>query len=303
MSVEPSEVLPSTQVPTIYKGGYADGEAVIAVPTETAFTGDAADAAGPVLFTGKNKRDSAVVGTSPPLVQETIVANPQAAAQNESTAQSFLSRAIGGGLTEKTTPTVEVYETPRFIGPAEVAGPGSVPLSRSAAADPELGPDPSQRTGYARFVSGSKPVGTPSTGAMTVGINYAELPQSDVYRPSDVGRINPSLSSRPKFVASVPTPKSVMPVDAGPVRKSYPADPNQTYAPQVLAGSQASVTYPHMRGNSLFSTGTLMNDPNLRGGPVKFEGRERREDEYVRPINQRLGRGNTMQQFPIIRRG
>ena len=94
-----------------------------------------------------------------------------------------------------------------------------------------------------------------------------------------------------------------MPVDAGPVRKSYPADPNQTYAPQVLAGSQASVTYPHMRGNSLFSTGTLMNDPNLRGGPVKFEGRERREDEYVRPVSERLGRGDTMQRFPIIRRG
>ena len=176
MSVEPSEVLPSTQVPTINRGGYADGEAVIAVPAETAFTGDAVDAAGPVLFTGKNKRDSAVVGTSPPLVQETIVVNPQAAAQNESTAQSFLNRAISGGLTAKANSDVEVYETPRLIGPAEVAGPGSVPLSRSAVADPELGPDPSQRTGYARYTSISKPLGTPSTGAMTVGINYAELP-------------------------------------------------------------------------------------------------------------------------------
>ena len=218
-------------------------------------------------------------------------------------AQSFLEKAISGGLTQKANPTVEVYETPRLVGPAEVAGPGSVPLSRSAAADPELGPDPSQRTGYARFVSGSKPVGTPSTGAMTVGINYAELPKSDVYRPGDIGRVNASLSSKPSFVASVPTPEAVIPVDAGPVRKSYPADPNQTYAPQALAGRQASVVYPRMRGESLFPTGTLINDPNTRGGPVKFEGRERREDEYVRPISERLGRGDTMQRFPIIRRG
>ena len=47
----------------------------------------------------------------------------------------------------------------------------------------------------------------------------------------------------------------------------------------------------------------MINNPDLRGGPVKFEGRERREDEYVRPISERLGRGDTMQRFPLIRRG
>ena len=369
MSVEPSELPPSTQVPTINKAGYEYGDVTIAVPAETQFTGDAADAAGPVLFTGKNKRDSAVVGTSPPLTQETVVANPQAAAQNESTAQSFLNRAIQGGLTQQgmsvapvyetadkvpksfeLTPTVEVYETPRLVGPAQLAGLGSVPLSRSAVANPELGPNPSQRTGYARYVSGSKPVGTPSTGAMTVGINYAELPQSDTsyFSNRDIGRApykglvqtsaerlaaatggtarpmsmlpdrgdgRTTISIQPpaydpryktadiRQVEVVSTPKAVMPVDAGPVRKSYPADPNQTYAPQALAGRQASVVYPRMRGESLFPTGTLINDPNTRGGPVKFEGRERREDEYVRPISERLSRGDTMQRFPIIRRG
>ena len=350
MSVEPSELPPSTQVPTINRAGYADGEVSITVPAETQFTGDAVDAAGPVLFTGKNKRDSAVVGTSPPLVQETIVANPQAAAANEGMAQSFLEKAISGGLTQKTTPTVEVYETPRLVGPAEVAGPGSVPLSRSAVADPELGPDPSQRTGYARYVSGSKPVGTPSTGAMTVGINYAELPQSDAsyFSNRDIGRApyrgpvqtfaerldkstggtarpmsmlpdrgdgQTTISKRPpaynprmklpdfRPIEVVSTPKAVMPVDAGPVRKSYPADPNQTYAPQALAGRQASVVYPRMRGEALFPEYAIINNPDLRGGPVKFEGRERREDEYVRPISERLGRGDTMQRFPIIRRG
>ena len=175
MSVEPSEILPSTQVPTINRGGYADNEAVITVPAETQFTGDAVDAAGPVLFTGKNKRDSQVVGTSPPLTQGTIVSNPEVAAAKEGMAQSFLERAISGGLTQKAIPTVEVYETPRLVGPAQLAGQGSVPLSRSAVADPELGPDPSQRTGYARFVSGSKPVGAPSTGVLTVGINLSLL--------------------------------------------------------------------------------------------------------------------------------
>ena len=299
MSVEPSEVLPSTQVPTINRGGYADGEAVIVAPVETAFTGDAVDAAGPVLFTGKNKRDSAVVGTSPPLTQETVVSNPQAAAQNESIAQSFLSRAIGGGLAEKQTETY-VYEPAKIVKVGSVAAPY---LDTGKAAGGAEGVDASQRLGYTRYNSESNPLGTPSTGATTVSINYAELPQLDVYRPGDIGRINPSLSSRPKFVASVPTPKAVMPVDAGPVRKSYPADPNQTYAPEALAGRQASVVYPHMRGKSLFSTGTLMNDPDLRGGPVKFEGREYREDEYVRPIAERLGRGDTMTRFPIIRRG
>ena len=303
MEAEPREVRPSTQVPTINKGGYADDVAVIAVPAETAFTGDAADAAGPVLFTGKNKRDSAVVGTSPPLTQGGISFVPEVAEYNERMAQNFLNRAIDKGLTEKANPTVEVYETPRIIGPAEVAGPGSVPLSRTAAPSPEMGPDPSQRTGYARYISTSKPVGTPSTGALTVGINYAELPKSDVYRPADIGRVTSSLSSKPKFVASIPTPKAVIAPDAGPVRMSVPADPQKDYAPQVLAGRQASVVYPRMRGESLFPTGTLMNDPNTRGGPVKFEGRERREDEYVRPLSERLGRGDTMKRFPIIRRG
>ena len=111
MSVEPSELPPSTQVPTINRAGYADGEVTITVPAETQFTGDAVDAAGPVLFTGKNKRDSAVVGTSPPLVQETIVANPQAAAANEGMAQSFLRIELLWWINSKGMSVAPVYET------------------------------------------------------------------------------------------------------------------------------------------------------------------------------------------------
>ena len=92
-------------------------------------------------------------------------------------------------------------------------------------------------------------------------------------------------------------------MDAGSVRKSYPADPNRQYAPQVVAGTQPKITYPHMRGESLFPTYAMINNPDFRGGAVKFKGRERREDEYVRPLSERLGRGDTMKQFPIIRRG
>lgn len=358
MEAEPREVRPSTQVPTINRGGYADGQAVIAVPAETAFTGDAADAAGPVLFTGKNKRDSAVVGTSPPLTQGGISFVPEVAEYNERMAQNFLNRAIDKGLTEKQTETY-VYEPAKITRVVEPAGPTrqmemfevqpvDMPYvdTGKAAGGPE-GVDASQRLGYARYTSESNPVGTPSTGAMTVGINYAELP-SVVDPNRDIGRApyrgpvqtsaerlaaatggtarpmsmlpdrgdgRTTISMRPptfdpryktagiRQIEVVPSPEAVIPPDAGPVRMSVPADPNQTYAPQALAGKQATVMYPHMRGESLFKTPTLINNPDLRGGPVKFEGRERREDEYVRPISERLGRGDTMERFPLIRRG
>lgn len=386
MEAEPREILPSTQVPTINKAGYEYGDVTIAVPAETQFTGDAVDAAGPVLFTGKNKRDSAVVGTSPPLTQGGISFDPDVATYNERMAQGFLNRAIEGGLTQKQTPGY-VYTPSQTTEPVVdvVVGPGgrrrqleifgNQPLDTpylstgKAAGGPE-GVDASQRTGYARYTLTSKPVGTPSTGAMTVGINYAELPQSDTsyFNSRDIGRtpyagpvqtyaerlaqstggtatpmsmlpdrgdgrttrsIQPPAydprMKRPNFRLTevVATPKAVIPVDAGPVRLSIPADParqeaykpasfegsgqdviyQRMYAPQVAAGNQAVVTYPHMRGQSLFPTGTLINDPDLRGGPVKFQGRERREDEYTRPISERLTRGDTMTRFPLTRRG
>ena len=297
MSVEPSEIPPSTQVPTVNRGGYEDGELVLTVAPETQFTGDAIDAAGPVLFTGKNKRDSQVVGTSPPLVQGLIRSNPKAAAENEAASQSFLQNAIRGGLTQKQTPAIEVYETPRLVGPAELAGSGSVPLSRSAASLPRVA---LVDTGYA--IPGSDPVGTPSTGAMTVGINYAEMPKSEVYRPTDIGRVGGDLTSRSRFIAAVPTPPSVMPPLT--VSPGLSKIGSQTRSPSgQLTQYGQNISYPRMRGDALFPTGTLINDPEKRGGPVKFKGRERRENEYVRPISERLGRGDTMQRFPIIRRG
>ena len=156
-----------------------------------------------------------------------------------------------------------------------------------------------------------KSVGAPSTGAMTVGINYAELPQSDTsyFFSRDIGRApyagpvqtyaerlaqstggtatpmsmlpdrgdsRTTISIQPpaydpryktsdvRQIEVVSSPEAVLPVDAGSVRKSYPADPNRQYAPQVAAGKQAVVTYPHMRGQSLFPTCLLYTSPSPR---------------------------------------
>ena len=369
------------------------------MPAETQFTGDAVDAAGPVLFTGKNKAESQVVGTSPPLVQGSIRSNPKAAAANEAASQSFLQNAISGGLTQKQTPAF-VYTAPVVTEQVidVVTGPGgrrrqlelfgnqpldtpylSTGKSSSTIQDPELGPDPSQRTGYARFVIGkegkaSKPVGTPSTGATTVGINYAALggaldPNRDIGRTKYTGPIQTSAERLAKATGGTARPMSILP-DRGdgrttisiqppaydpryktggsrgtgespslstrtvyrdpgtgatfvpvvqpaafelsgpapvqgpgdPVRLSVGQDPQGNYAPQVLAGKVPLRSYPRMRGEALYSTGRLISDPDTRA-KVKFPGRNTPPDEYVRPISERLGRGDTMQRFPIIRRG
>ena len=372
MSVEPSEAAPVIpDIRNIGIGFEGDKEIIGSISPSDVYTGAARDAAGPVLFTGKNKRDSAVVGTSPPLIQGDIVSNPEVAAQIEDQSQAFLQRAIGGGLTQKANPGVEVYETPRIIGPAEVAGPGSVPLSRTAAPSPEMGPDPSQRTGYARYTSTSKPVGTPSTGARTVGINYAELPS--VIDPNrDIGRARyqgpvqtsaerlaaatggtarpmsmlpdrgdgrttisiqpPAYDPRYKTagaqvekypVSEVPTRtvyrdtrtgydyitnplqqqlsdqavtervQAGMPQPIGPLTRSpglskigrqvregsgYYAGPGQKESTYLTQYGQ-NIRYPNMRGEERFTTEQLMNDPNLRGGPVKMPNRFR--DQFV----------------------
>ena len=97
----------------------------------------------------------------------------------------------------------------------------------------------------------------------------------------------------------VPSPEAVIAPDAG-LRRSVSPDQIKRM-PQALAGRQAQLCI-RMRGESLFPTYAMINNPSLRGGAVKFEGRERREVR-MRPLSERLGRGNTMTQFPFIRRG
>ena len=290
MEVEPREPIPSLEVPRISTKAFDNNEVTVEVPIGSSFTGEARDAAGPVYRLQGEKGEN-ITGSL-----GGVAFDPEVAAYNERMAQGFLNRAISGGLAQKQPQAVEVVTTKRLVGPAE-AGPGRVPLSSSAASLPRVA---LVDTGYS--IPGSKPVGTPSTGAMTVGINYAEMPKSEVYRPTDIGRVGGDLTSRPKFVASVSTPPSVMPPLT--VSPGLSKIGSQTRSPSgQLTQYGQEITYPRMRGNALFPTGTLINDPEKRGGPVKFEGRERRENEYVRPISERLGRGDTMQRFPLIRRG
>ena len=339
MSVEPSEAAPVTpDIRNIGIGFEGDKEIIGAIGPSDAYTGAARDAAGSL----KN----VVVGESAPLVQGDVVSNPEVAAQIEDQSQAFLQRAISGGLTQKATPAVEVYETPRFIGPSE-AGPGRVPLSRTAAPDPQRGPEPSQRLGYARYYvgpegTGSKPAGVVTGVSPTVNIDYASMPQSDVYRPSDVGRVvyrgpvqtsaerlsqstgglarpmsilpdrgDTRLTSSlpvpqydPRYktlnrsqynppapgytdIADRPAPTGVAPI--GPLTQSPglpkigrvdrgPAREGQATGPVITQYGQ-NIRYPHMRGQERFTTEQLMNDPNLRGGPVKMPNRFR--DQFV----------------------
>ena len=368
MEVEPREPLPSLSVPRVYDTGFENDQLAVEVPVGTAFTGAAADAAGPVsrLQGEKGENITGSLGG--------VVFDPEVAAYNERMAQGFLQRAISGGMAQKQPQAVEVFKTPRLVGPAEV-GPARVPLSRSAASPPRVA---LVDTGYA--IPGSASVGTPSTGAMTISLDPAAsrlIAGGDIDSSRDIGRVRytgpvqtsaerlalatggtarpmsilpdrgdgrttisiqpPAYDPRYKTagarVEKYPVPetptrtvyrdpntgatfapldppkpfelKGPAPIapDAGPVRLSVGQDPQGNYAPQALAGRIPQRSYPRMRGNSLFPTGTLINDPEKRGGPVKFEGRERRENEYVRPISERLGRGNTMERFPIIRRG
>ena len=337
MSVEPSEAAPV--IPDIRNIGFEGDQVIAAVGPDDVYTGAARDAAGSLK--------DVVVGESAPLVQGGVVSNPEVAAEIEDQSQAFLQRAISGGLTQKANPGVEVYETPRMVGPAELSGPGSVPLSRTAAPDPQRGPEPSQRLGYARYyvgpeATGSKPAGVVTGVSPTVNIDYASMPQSDVYRPTDVGRVvyrGPVQTSaerlsqstgglaRPtsilpdrgdtRLTSSLPVPQydpryktlnrsqynppapgytdiadrpastGVAPI--GPLTQSPglpkigrvdrgPALENQATGPVITQYGQ-NIRYPNMRGQERFTTEQLMNDPSLRGGPVKMPNRFR--DQFV----------------------
>ena len=235
MAVDPSEPLPEVPSVQTLRTGFVEQEAVPVLGAPSVYTGAAAEAAGPVIFTGKSKANTVL--TSPPIIGSVDTptgryltqrnpdvlgttynvagtpANRAIFSQIEQQSQDFLKDAIAGGLKQKAQSVPETYETPRFIGPAE-AGPGRVPLSRTAAADPQRGPEPSQRLGYSRYYvgtekTGSKPAGVVTGDSPTVSIDYSSMPQSDVYRPTDIGRTVPNLSANP-----VASPIRVLGADA-----------------------------------------------------------------------------------------
>tara|TARA_R100001509_G_scaffold19262_1_gene9898 strand:- start:5490 stop:8540 length:3051 start_codon:yes stop_codon:yes gene_type:complete len=345
MSVEPSEPAPVTpDIRNIGIGFEGDKEVIGAIGPSDVYTGAARDAAGSLK--------DVVVGESAPLVQGGVVSNPEVAAEIEDQSQAFLQRAISGGLTQKQTPGY-VYTPSQTTEPVAdiVVGPGgrrrqleifgnqpldtpylSTGKSSSTAVNPNLGPEPSQRLGYARYyvgpeATGSKPAGVVTGVSPTVNIDYASMPQSDAYRPTDVGRTLPNLSANPaarartmSFAGPEAPTRTVyrdtktgydyitsplqqqlseqaatervqagMPQPIGPLTQSPglpkigrvdrgPAREGQATGPVITQYGQ-NIRYPNMRGQERFTTEQLMNDPALRGGPVKMPNRFR--DQFV----------------------
>jgi len=200
MVVEPSEEIPTYPSVQTLRTGYVSDEPGDIGPILGAldvYTGAAAEAAGPVIFTGKSKANSVIQG--PPITGTVLTsvgryltqdnpdvlgtvynvagtpANRAISAQVEKNAQNFLADAIAGGLTTKTVAQVEPYRTPGTYGVIQrslltpsLSQKGLLPLQQSLGL---TGPEPSQRTLYAQYQPGrSVPVPlSPFIGEMSGG--------------------------------------------------------------------------------------------------------------------------------------
>lgn len=196
MIVDPSEPLPELPSVQQLRTGYASDEEIGPIlGASDVYTGAAAEAAGPVIFTGKSKANT-VLRTPPitgsietptgryltqdnPDVLDTVYnvagtrANRAIAAQVEANAQSFLADAIAGGLQQKAARTAEPYRTPGTYGVRQfnLLIP---PLTEKGLSQNQLGLpglEASQRTHYAQYQPGrSVPVPrSPFIGEMTGG--------------------------------------------------------------------------------------------------------------------------------------
>jgi len=164
------------------------------------YTGAAAEAAGPVIFTGKSKANT-VLATPPitgsvdtptgryltqdnPDVLGTVYkvagtrANREISRQVEANAQDFLADAIAGGLQQKAISTPEPYRTPgiaatsqlEFYPEAKPQATSISPMSLKGTLG-VTGPEASQRTGYAQYQPGRSVPGprSPFIGEMSGG--------------------------------------------------------------------------------------------------------------------------------------
>jgi hypothetical protein len=190
MIVDPSEPLPVLPSVQQLRTGYASDEEIGPIlGASDVYTGAAAEAAGPVIFTGKSKANTVLrtppitgsIGTPTgryltqdnPDVLGTVYnvagtrANRDIAAQVEANSQAFLADAIAGGLQAKGLRSAEPYVTPtRLPGPIPppAQGPSRPPLGMS-------GIDPSKRTLYSQYrqgVSATTPL-SPFIGEMSGG--------------------------------------------------------------------------------------------------------------------------------------
>jgi len=196
MVVEPSEPTPQyPSVQTLRTGYVSDEEIGPVLGASDVYTGAAAEAAGPVIFTGKSKANT-VLSTPPitgsvrtstgryltqdnPDVLGTVYnvagtpANRAIAAQVEQNAQDFLQDAIAGGLQQKTQRVAEPYRTPGTYGSIQLnlltPTVNKYILSQSQLGLPGL--EASKRTGYAQYQPGrSAPVPlSPFIGEMAGG--------------------------------------------------------------------------------------------------------------------------------------
>jgi hypothetical protein len=201
MIVDPSEPLPVMPSVQQLRTGYASDEEIGSIlGASDVYTGAAAEAAGPVIFTGKSKANT-VLATPPligsidtpagryltqnnPDVLGTVYnvagtrANRAISRQVEANAQAFLADAITGGMQVKTVSDPESYVTPRAsatsqleLFPAQAPQVSSISPMRLAGALGAPGIDPSKRTLYAQYQPGrSVPVPrSPFIGEMIGG--------------------------------------------------------------------------------------------------------------------------------------
>lgn len=196
MEVDPSEPIPQyPSVQTLRTGYVSDEEIGPVLGASDVYTGAAAEAAGPVIFTGKSKANT-VLATPPitgsirtstgryltqdnPDVLGTVYnvagtrANRAISAQVEQNAQDFLQDAIAGGLQQKAPRVAEPYRTPGTYGVMQF-NLLTPPLTERGLSQNQLGLsglEASQRTGYAQYQPGrSVPVPrSPFIGEMAGG--------------------------------------------------------------------------------------------------------------------------------------
>lgn len=203
MIVDPSEPQPVLPSVNQLRTGYATDEDLGPIlGAADVYTGAAAEAAGPVLFTGKSKANSVIrqpriTGSietptgrystqNNPDVLGTVYnvagtrANRATSAQVEANAQAFLADALTGGLTTKAVASPEKFVTPgrTQLNQLELlSNPGeSAQVSRMSPLSLQStlglpGQEPSKRTLYAQYQPG-RSVPTPLSpfiGDMTGG--------------------------------------------------------------------------------------------------------------------------------------
>jgi len=226
MAVDPSEPLPVLPSVTQLRTGYVTDEDLGPIlGAADVYTGAAAEAAGPVIFTGKSKANSVIrqpritgVIKTPtgryltqdnPDVLGTVYnvagtpANRVISAQVEANAQAFLADALRGGLQAKVIASPEKFVTPARTQLSQLEllrDPGeSAQVSRTSPLRLQStlglpGQEPSKRTLYAQYQPGrsaSTPlspfIGDMSGGTVVVQPTTSAAPgvRRDIGAPSE----------------------------------------------------------------------------------------------------------------------